>query len=324
MKLISIFNHKGGVGKTTITYNLAFALAELGSTVVMADLDPQANLSIMSLDNYEGFIDEGGWTISSGLQPLVSGEGDYSRPELQRLDQRVFLLPCDIDLADFESILPTAWTECLAGQTRGFRVTSAIGRMLFQASEEVDADYVLIDLGPNIGGLNRAVLMSSGYFIVPMTADLFSVKATKSVGRNIVNWVRDWENARQRFRMNEEFSIPDGRCHFLGYITQQFNIYRNRPTEAFKHWKTIMPEAVSEGIIETLSQVSLSDPAASNGPEIGDVQNFHSLAPKAQEHRKPIFRLSNKEGIFGNNLERVDQARESFSDIARKIRDWTS
>ena len=57
MKVLSIFNNKGGVGKTTLTYHLGHILAEMGKKVLMIDLDPQCNLSIYSiLENEIGNI----------------------------------------------------------------------------------------------------------------------------------------------------------------------------------------------------------------------------------------------------------------------------
>jgi cellulose biosynthesis protein BcsQ len=51
MKLISVFNNKGGVGKTTLTYHIAHALAEMGQKVLILDLDPQCNLTIYGVDS---------------------------------------------------------------------------------------------------------------------------------------------------------------------------------------------------------------------------------------------------------------------------------
>lgn len=108
----------------------------------------------------------------------------------------VWLLPGDIQLSTFEAILPNAWTESLAGNERGFRVTSAAFRMIGSAAERVEADYVFVDLGPNVGALNRAVLLGSDYLILPMASDLFSLRALPSVGQSLDTWIRQWATAQ--------------------------------------------------------------------------------------------------------------------------------
>ena len=86
MKTIAFFNNKGGVGKTSLMYHLAYMFALRGKTVVAADLDPQANLSGMFLQDSR--IDAlwsagGGATVYSAMQPLIGGTGDLTPPTPQ-------------------------------------------------------------------------------------------------------------------------------------------------------------------------------------------------------------------------------------------------
>ncbi|MGE5482250.1 MAG: ParA family protein [Bacteroidota bacterium] len=323
MKTISIYNHKGGVGKTTIAYNLAHALADLGNAVLIADLDPQANLSLLGMDDYENYIETGGWTIATSVLPLITGEGDFTAPQPVGIGNGVTLLPGSIDLASYENLLPSAWTECLAGQPRGFLVTTALGRLLTSAGAMTGADYVLVDLGPNVGGLNRVALLASDYFIVPMMADLFSNRAVRTLGETLKEWTEVWETAAGRAR-NLRFSLLPGQPHFLGYIAQQYNIYRNRPTKAFEYWKAQMPSVVASSIMDPLQPRGLDRPARDHGAEIGEVKNFHSLVPKAQEARKPIIHLTAADGVIGDHVNTVLAARACFDDMAKNVCDWTA
>lgn len=324
MKTICIYNHKGGVGKTTIAYNLAYALADRGERVMLVDVDPQTNLSVLALDDYDRFVTEDGWTIADSMEPLVTGAGDFEAPELEELseDEDVLLLPGSLDLARFENILPGAWTECLAGEPRGFRVTSALSRMIRAAGEEAEADYALLDVGPNIGSLNRAAVLGSDYFIVPMTADLFSNRAVHTLGATIRNWCDNWELARGRTG-KLDFELPAGKPAFLGYIAQQFGIYRSRPTKAFQHWTEQMPVSIREGIITPLKPIGLASPGSKKGPEIGEIKDFHSLAPMAQEAGKPIIDLTAADGVIGGHVASVASARECFGKLAKNICEWT-
>jgi chromosome partitioning protein len=59
----------------------------------------------------------------------------------------------------------------------------------------VEADIVLVDLGPNLGALNRAVLATSDFFITPVAPDLFSIQGTENLGNKLVSWRKEWDHA---------------------------------------------------------------------------------------------------------------------------------
>jgi len=93
MKTIAFFNNKGGVGKTSLVYHVAHMFTDLGLTVVAADLDPQANLSSMFLDEEKlesVWSDVYAQTIYGAIRPLIEGEGDIGdiRPDLFERDSR--------------------------------------------------------------------------------------------------------------------------------------------------------------------------------------------------------------------------------------------
>ena len=87
MKTIAFFNNKGGVGKTSLVYHLAWMYADLGLNVVAADLDPQANLTSMFLEDerLEALWADGGHrqTIYGAFQPLLEGTGDVAAPHVE-------------------------------------------------------------------------------------------------------------------------------------------------------------------------------------------------------------------------------------------------
>lgn len=147
VKVVAFFNHKGGVGKTTILFNVAIALAQIGKKVVLFDADSQANLTALAVTEktYQQALDEER-TIWSALEPLVTGAGDFKVIEPLSLRNNLWLIPGDIRLADFEGICPTGWTEALAGEARGFRVSTALYRLFQETATNKSADFVLIDL----------------------------------------------------------------------------------------------------------------------------------------------------------------------------------
>jgi chromosome partitioning protein len=232
----------------------------------------------------------------------------------------------DLRVSDFEGITPGAWPEALAGFERGFRVTSAPYRLIQQLGDQVDADYAFVDLGPNVGALNRAVLLGSDYLIVPLAADLFSLRALPSVGGSLERWVREWTTAKAvRNPSNLPFPIPVGLPKVLGYVSQQFNIYRGAATQAFSNWIGQMPEAIENGLLGPLTQFddgegeTLADPAESLGAELGELKNYHSLVPHAQTMRRAIFELESDKVIWGDQHKKALESEDQFRALCENI-----
>ncbi|MGH8549910.1 MAG: ParA family protein, partial [Methylococcales bacterium] len=110
MKIVAFFNNKGGVGKTSLVYHLAWMYADNGIKVVAADLDPQANLTSMFLneDRLEELWpddDHHPDTIYGTIRPILRGVGDITRPHIERIDDNLGLLVGDLGLSNFEDKL---------------------------------------------------------------------------------------------------------------------------------------------------------------------------------------------------------------------------
>jgi cellulose biosynthesis protein BcsQ len=314
MKVVSFFNHKGGVGKTTIVFNTALALKELGHSVLLVDADAQANLSGLALteERYDRALDEG-QTIWESVSPLVTGAGDLKSVEPISIRKSAWILPGDIRLSNFEAILPVGWTEALAGEARGFRVTSASHRLFRTLGKRVDADYVFVDLGPNVGALNRSALIATDGFVVPLAPDLFSLMALPSVGNSIRDWSRQWRTALGNRPGGLNFDLPDASPKPLGYVSQQFSVYGKRPAAAFRIWLRRIDKAYEEGIL-----TPLGIPGRDGSPELGSLPNFASLVPLAQKANRALFELSGNEAR-GAQYTRARSTRDLFESIAKRI-----
>ena len=112
MKTIAFFNNKGGVGKTTLVYHLAWMYADLGVSVVAADLDPQANLSAMFLseERLEELWPDGDHpkSILGTISPILRGLGDIAEPHVEKINRDLGLLVGDLGLSRFEAKLSSA------------------------------------------------------------------------------------------------------------------------------------------------------------------------------------------------------------------------
>lgn len=317
MKRISIFNHKGGVGKTTLTYNLSFALEAKGKKVLLVDADAQCNLTSIALPDadLQSVYQNGGYSLKDALGQLLSGAGDIQIGNPVSLTSNISLIPGHIEITDYESQLNTAWNECFTGLERGFRTHSAIHRLSEEIGNSLNVDYIIYDLGPNVGPLNRSLILSSDYFLVPVVPDQFSLMAIGSVGKSISKWFTDWQTAKQRVPNNLAFDIQEGEPKFAGYISQQFNISRGRATQAFGYWEQQIPTEIQNKIINVLPSELIVSSINSSLPS---VKNYHSLVLAAQTHNKPIFNLNPPE-INAGHMGKVRDCKTDFENLAQEI-----
>lgn len=169
MKTIAFFNNKGGVGKATMVYHLAWMYADLGVSVVAADLDPQANLTAMFLaeDRLEELWPDGDHpqSILGSVHPILRGLGDITAPHVEKITRDLGLLVGDLGLSRFEAKLSFAWPECMNRDEAAFRTESAFHRTILRAAEARDADLVLIDVGPNLGAINRSAIIAANHVV---------------------------------------------------------------------------------------------------------------------------------------------------------------
>ena len=326
MKTIAFFNNKGGVGKTTFTFHLGYALEQIGKRVLFVDLDPQCNLNahICSENIIEEAWGEQGNSLYKAIEPIVTGAGDVKTVTPYHVPGRgIWIFIGDLLLSDFEGELSNAWTQILAAQERGFRVTSSLLRMVKEFGESNQIDYILVDLGPNLGSLNRSVILSCDNFIIPMIPDLFSLRGTQNIGRVFAQWIDDYNFAKQRARVNN-FDIPKGEPKFSGYILQQFNVYRQRKTKAYQNWSNQIPAYIQQYLIEPLISERLSPLDLVIGGvdyKIADFRNYHSLIPLAQEAKKPVFELTSNDGVIGAHYQYVKECLDEFVEIAHIVVD---
>ncbi len=256
------------------------------------------------------------------VAPLISGVGEIDQKVVPHKinDRNIWILPGDLLLSEFEQFLSERWVDVLAGRENGFRVTSAIYRFIENWAGANNIDYVLIDVGPNLGALNRAVLLGCDYFIVPMVPDLFSIRGLGNIGTTFVKWMGEWSGAVSRFP-TKPFKVQLGKPVFAGYVTAQFNIYRQRKTIAWSKWAEIIPGKIKLDIVDKLSAVDRGLVIRLNGNQyhIGDMKNYHSLAPMSQTALKPIFELTTKDGVIGTHADSVRKCEVEYSNIAKKI-----
>lgn len=322
-KRITLYNHKGGVGKTTLLVNIAAALADLGKRVLLVDADPQCNLTsyLVESEVVDGWLDnsdsEEGTTIWSALKPFSEGTGDLKKIQPQERQEGVFLLPGDIRLSEFEQELNQIWVECLQRKIRGFKGASAISQIVNEIAKDKKIDYVFYDIGPNIGPLNRVILLDCDYFIIPAACDLFSVRALKTLGKTLYSWILEWDII-YKLAPDNTLLLP-GKPNYIGYILQRFRMYGDAIASQFATYASKLEKSTYSDITEVLRKIDrdLAKGTLSQN-KLGQVKDFASLVPLSQTQGLSFF------DVEGGTSHLKIEAKKEFMSIANKIITLTS
>lgn len=318
MKTIAFFNNKGGVGKTSLVYHLAWMFADHGIRTLAVDLDPQANLTAMFLDEdrLESLWpdDEHPDTVFGSIRPILRGIGDIAVPHVEKIVQNLGLIPGDLGLSRFEDKLSDAWPRCHNGDESAFRTMTAFHRIVSQGAEQ-GYDLVLIDVGPNLGAINRSALIASDRVCLPLAPDLFSLQGLKNLGPTLREWRRIWADLLGK--APKDLDLPKGAMQPMGYIVMQHGIQDSRPAKAYKKWMDRIPGVYRESVLD---EKKVKSPEVAKDPYcLSLLKHYRSLMPMAMEARKPIFFLKSADGAIGAHLEAVRNCYTDFEKLADKI-----
>lgn len=349
-KRVALFNHKGGVSKTTSTFNLGWMLAAQGHRVLLVDADPQCNLSGLVL-GYQGQLEFEQYyeayptrNIRAGLAPAFE-----SRPkEIEAVEcvpvagnDNLFLLPGHIRLSEYEVTLGIA--QELSGTLQALQnLPGAIAFLLRKTAEKYNADYVLIDMNPSLSSINQNLLMTSDYFIVPSSPDYFSVMAIDSLATVFPRW-RAWSKQASSMTVFQEaaYPFPTTVPKFLGTIIQKYRI-RSRasaeqeddvlprsgtPAAGFQRWIDAINNKVRESLVPVLGKEDMllpKDRYERLGLEddycLASISDFNSLIARSQEFQVPVFELTDAQiGLTGILLERTNASKDMFLGIFTRL-----
>ena len=316
VKTIAFFNNKGGVGKTTLVYHISWMTSLLGVKTVVADLDPQANVTSAFLpeEDIEELWGGDGRTIYDAFRPLIAGTGDIRLPEPVEINESLNLIPGNLSLSEVEDQLSETWPKCLSSDERAFRVTTGFSRIIQGVGTKVAADLAIIDVGPNLGAINRSALVAADFVVIPLSADLFSVQGLKNVGPKLKTWRTDWRDRVQRAPGGLGFSLPSGDMRPLGYVISRYSILAGGPVIAFKKWLDKVPATYRSSVEgeESRQPHSIDD----DPYRLATLKDYRSLMPMAQEARKPMFLLKPADGAIGGHQSAVADCRKDFEALA--------
>lgn len=341
-KKIALFNHKGGVSKTTTTFNLGWKLAEKGYKVLLVDADPQCNLTGLILgysgdDDFEEFyINSPEKNIKSALKPAFESMPKLIEPiepiSVQNREN-LFLIPGHINLSEYEITLGIA--QELSSSIQALKnIPGAFSYFLDKETEKYEFDFILIDMNPSLGALNQNILMTSDYFLVPTSPDYFSKMAIDSLSTILPRWKKWSENAQNLLDLEDvAYPFPKGYPKLLGTVVQKYRPRNGNATEGFQKWIDDIADSVVKNLKAKISQndMMLNDGIYNkisddfkNNYCLVQIPDFNTLIATSQQHKTPVFALEDE--MFGHvgavlkqDIGKREEFNKIFEDLANKI-----
>ena len=292
--------------------------------VLIVDADPQCSATIYLFN--QGRLNEfykktEAPSIYRVVQHLRKVKGGYIKEkDIPIQTDSLFgvdVLIGDTCLALAEDFLSKDWSDATNGESRGLMTTFVFRGLLEELQNKYD--YVFFDMGPSLGAINRTVLLACDYFIVPMSSDIFCLRAIENISLSLKSWLKGVNGGLEKYKENE------GECYlsspislsFLGYITQQYNARIQggvkRPVKAYD--KII--EKFENEIFTKLKD--FYSPERQGELKLGEVPNWNSLVAFSQTANKPIFNLISGDGVFGSHIQKVKEFALLMDKITSKI-----
>lgn len=327
MVSIAMFNNKGGVGKTTVLCNLAgFLCQELNKKVLVVDADPQCNSTTYVLDEdsfLSVYYDNKRFTINDIILPLKTRGAYIDKDKIEVMTSEGFgfdILPGSPKLAMSEDFLSGDWKDIKASEIRGIRSNMLFFDLLRKCDQY---DYVFFDMGPSLGAINRAILLACDYFITPMSSDIFSILALENIGSSLVEWKTKFNNTISTIAPEEREGLEgmEAQCHikFLGYVYQQYITKTSeggkRIVHAYEEILKKLPDQITEHLVNKINGTAIN----TIHYELGSIPNFYSLIPMSQSSHRPVFLLTNADGVVGAHYQKVKEYGSIMKVLASNI-----
>ncbi|MEK8021513.1 MAG: AAA family ATPase [Candidatus Parabeggiatoa sp.] len=324
MKIISLFNNKGGVGKSTLGFHLGYVLSQLNKKILFIDLDPQCNLTISGLDeeklheiweeedpyiedyeaaskNKENFLKiiDKPRSIHFLLKPTEDGLNELEKyPAPINLAHNLDLIPGRLSIHKYENKIAERWSGAYQGDNLALRTITNIRSVCEKYSETHNYDYVLIDTSPSLGILNKTIISTVDGFFVPAQPDMFSLYGIRNIGNSLELWQREFNTIYGLISDDKRKKFPNKFVQFLGYTIYNAKKYQKNPPNnkydlAQAHYSYVkkIPEIISTFIKETnrisLPEIEMESPIGGKS-----VMHTHNTFPSvAQALKCPMWEV---------------------------------
>lgn len=355
-KIVTVFNNKGGVGKTTLTYHLAHALAELGTKVLLVDLDPQCNLTIISteMDNIHNiwtsedlFIEDFAASrtevgehafsqlitttrsIHFLLKPTEDGTAELDQlPPTMKLDENVYLLPGRLTMHLFEAKVGERWSGIYQGDPLAIRTATRVRALAHEYGAQNGYDLVIFDTSPSLGALNRHLLSLADGFLIPCSPDLFSVYGIRNIGDALRTWRKQFESIFHFISDQKRANFPRSFVKFMGYTLYNAKRYSKHEDDlnlakAHLNYAKQIPSTIKNSIDEN-NMIALQDVANSSIGDNAIIHSHNTFPSMSQKYHRPMWKLpecefldaDDKSTILGNQ-QAYQKTKDAYHDFAK-------
>lgn len=331
-KIIVLFNHKGGVSKTTTTFNIAWKLTQLGKRVLIVDGDPQCNLTGMFLGEQFDEYYENENTSKFNLKDAVSMAFKGRPRPIEAIEcvknvknADLFLIPGHMDLSEYESSLSLALNSNNAIVTLQ-NLPGAFYELIKLCSEKYDIDYVFIDMNPGLSAINQTFFMYTDAFLIPTNPDPFSVMALKTLKTVLPRW-KKWAIQGRELFAEAAYPLPECDMKFIGEIIQRFNVRNKKAAKPYTGKIDEIKDYIDNDLVNELEKYNMSfditpiiTKGILNNRCLAEIAEFGSLLQKANEAGVPVFALTkNDMGAVGNVYDSMEAKRQLFDDEFSRI-----
>ncbi|RWR26364.1 ParA family protein [Sinirhodobacter populi] len=352
MKILTIFNNKGGVGKTTLTYHLSHAFAEMGQRVLLVDLDPQCNLTITALEMEQihdiwapedPYMDDFGAasnnidemvksprSIHFLLKPTEDGKDDIEDlPPPIQLAENLDIIPGRLTLHRFEAKVSERWNSVYSGDPLAIRTITNIRKYAHQYAEMYGYDVVVFDTSPSLGALNKNILTLADAFLIPCTPDLFSVYGIRNIGQSLDEWSKQFDTVFNVISTTKREQFPDHFVKLIGFTIYNAKKYDGpnndlQLAKAHQHYAAQIPDTIRNFISQDVSLPfdDILDESIGGNSVIHTHNTFPSMA---QRYHVPMWEIpdieveeEDKNTVRGNS-KKFRATQQAYHDFAGEV-----
>jgi cellulose biosynthesis protein BcsQ len=361
-KIISLFNNKGGVGKSTLSYHLGCALAELGKTVLFVDLDPHCNLTINAMfedelekiwEEEDFFIDDFSESKKNNqqkqilksprsihflLKPVEDGFDDFDDlPPAKKLGEKLFIIPGRLSIHKFESKISERWNGLYQGDSLSIRTATAFRNICDRYAEKYQCDFVIVDTSPSLGIMNKTIISTVDGFFIPTFPDMFSLYGIKNIGNALEMWQNEFKTIYSLISTNKTAKFPRKFVQYIGFTIYNAKKYTanknsNEYDLATAHYRyaLLIPKTIGENIkpnnIADIKQSIIENPIGETS-----VMYTHNTFPSvAQSLKCPMWSVPEKYSYMKTtnpdylDENQIDINHGQFSNYRNTLNDYKS